>query len=151
MIYDKIENLGFWAEKIPSLEKALLASKELANAPFSLGKTVIDGDALFANSMEYETKDRKDASFENHHVYIDVQMMLSGTEAIDVLLCSDAPRAEYSSEKDIEFLDFDESYTTITLHAGEFVLLSPGEWHRPSLSVGENSAICQKIVVKIQK
>jgi YhcH/YjgK/YiaL family protein len=78
-------------------------------------------------------------------------MMLSGTEAIDVLLCSDAPRAEYSSEKDIEFLDFDESYTTITLHSGEFVLLSPGEWHRQSLSVGENSAMCQKIVVKIQK
>lgn len=151
MIYDKIENLGFWAERLPSFEKALLACKELAETPFSIGKTVLDGDALFANSMEYETKDRKDASFENHHVYIDVQMMLSGEEEIDVLLRDDAPKAEYSSEKDIEFLDFDESYTTVTLHKGEFVMLSPGEWHRPSLSVGENAAACKKIVVKMQK
>lgn len=77
--------------------------------------------------------------------------MLFGEEEIDVLLRDDAPKTEYSSEKDIEFLDFDESYTTVTLRAGEFVMLFPGEWHRPSLSVGENSAMCQKIVVKIQK
>lgn len=150
MIYDKIENLPFWAEKIPSLEHALTESKKIAYAPFAPGKTVIDGDALFASSSEYVTKARETGIFENHHVYIDVQMIIEGEEQIDVIIPDESPIAEYSAEKDIEFTSFDKNYSTVTLRAGDFLLLLPGEWHRPGVAIGKG-ANCRKTVVKIRK
>ena len=150
MIYDKIENLPFCAEKIPSLGHALTESRKIADKPFSLGKTVIDGDALFASSSEYVTKERETGIFENHHVYIDVQMIIEGEEQIDVIIPDEAPEAEYSAEKDIEFTSFDKNYSTVTLRAGDFLLLLPGEWHRPCVSIGEGTKV-RKTVVKIRK
>ncbi len=150
MIYGKIANLPFWAEKIPSLGYALTESKKIADAPFALGKVVIDGDALFASSSEYTAESRETKIFENHHAYIDVQMMIDGEEQIDVIIPEEAPKAEYSAEKDIEFASFDKNYSTLTLRAGDFLLLLPGEWHRPGVAIGEG-AKCRKTVVKIRK
>ena len=65
MIYDKIENLPLWAEKIPSLGYALTESKKIADSSFALGKTVIDGEALFASSSEYIAEARETKIFEN--------------------------------------------------------------------------------------
>ena len=148
MIYDKIENLSLWAEKIPSLCRALTESKRVADAPFAVGKTVLDGDALFASSSEYAAEPRETKIFENHHEYIDVQMMIEGEEQIDVIISESAPTTDYSAEKDIEFASFDKNYSTVTLRAGDFLLLSPGEWHRPGVGDGTK---CRKTVVKIRK
>lgn len=150
MIYGKIENLPFWAEKIPSLRYALTESKKVADAPFALGKTVIDGDAIFASSSEYTAEARETKVFENHHAYIDVQMLIEGEEQIDVIIPGIAPETEYSAEKDIEFASFDENYSTVTLRAGDFLILLPGEWHRPGVAVGDGTK-CRKTVVKIRK
>ena len=150
MIYGKIANLPIWGEKVPSIEYALVEAKRVADGEFALGKTLIDGEALFASSSEYAPAPREGKLFENHHAYIDVQMMIEGEEQIDVIIPADAPDAEYSDEKDIEFAAFDKDYSTITLHAGDFLLLLPGEWHRPGVAIGEGTK-CRKTVVKIRK
>lgn len=149
MIYDKIENLPLWAEMLPSLGFALTESKKIADAPFSLGRTEISGNALFASSSEYISAPREGKLFENHHAYIDVQMMIEGEEQIDVIITDDA-KADYSAEKDIEFTSFDKNYSTVTLRAGDFLILTPGEWHRPGVAISDG-AMCRKTVVKIKK
>ena len=78
MIYGKIANLPIWGEKVPSIEYALNEAKRVADSEFTLGKTVIDGDALFASSSEYISEVRETKVFENHHAYIDVQMLIEG-------------------------------------------------------------------------
>ena len=148
MIYDRIENLPLWAEKIPSLKRALTESKKVADAPFSLGKTIIDGDDLFASSSEYAAEARDTKNFENHHIYIDVQMLIEGEEQIDVIIPEEQPEGDYSEENDVEFESFDKGYSTVTLRAGDFLLLLPGEWHRPGVGDGTK---CRKTVVKIRK
>lgn len=151
MIYDKIENLPFWAEHIPALRRALLESKMLAEREFSIGKTIIDGDNLYASSSAYNTEPRESRKFENHRRYADVQMLLDGEEYIDVCFPGNSlPKHAYSAESDIEFLDFGEQYTTVTLRAGEFLLLLPGEWHRPCVSVATEPCKCRKTVTKIK-
>ena len=150
MIYGKISDLTLWAENIISLGHSLTESKKIADAPFVLGKTVIDGDALFASSSEYTSEARETKVFENHHLYIDVQMMIEGEEQIDVIIPKKAQGGDYSAEKDIEFASFDKNYSTITLRAGDFLLLLPGEWHRPGVAIGEGTK-CRKTVVKIRK
>ena len=149
MIYGKIKDLQFWAEKIPSLTFELIESKKIADAPFSLGKIEIDGDALFASSSEYTAAPREGKLFENHHLYIDVQMIIEGEEQIDVILPDEIIQADYSAEKDIEFISFDKNYSTITLRAGDFLILPPGVWHRPGVAIGEGTK-CRKIVVKVR-
>ena len=149
MIYGKIAHLPIWGEKVPSIEYALCEAKRVADGEFALGKTVIDS-ALFASSSEYVTESRENKTFENHHTHIDVQMMIEGEEQIDVMIPEDAPEAEYSDENDIEFAAFDKGYSTITLRAGDFLLLLPGEWHRPGVAICEGVK-CRKTVVKIRK
>lgn len=148
MIYGKIANLPIWGEKVPSIEYALNEAKRVADGEFALGKTNIDGAALFASSSEYAASPREGKEFENHHAYIDVQMMIEGEEQIDVIIPDEQPECDYSDEKDIEFASFDKGYSTVTLRAGEFVILLPGEWHRPGVG---NGARCRKTVVKIRK
>lgn len=151
MIYDKIENLPFWAERIPSLRRALLESKVLTEKDFSIGKTIIDGENLYASSSAYSTEPREARKFENHRRYADVQMLIEGEEYIDVYFPdSPLPEHTYSAESDIEFLNLGEKYTTVTLRAGEFLLLLPGEWHRPCISVEKEPCECRKIVTKIK-
>ena len=150
MIYGKIADLPIWGEKAPSIEYALVEAKRVASGDFMLGKSLINGDALFASSSEYATAPREGKLFENHHAYIDVQMMIEGEEQIDVIIPANAPDAEYSDENDIEFAAFDKDYSTITLRAGDFLLLLPGEWHRPGVAIGEGTK-CRKTVVKIRK
>ncbi|MBO5702835.1 MAG: YhcH/YjgK/YiaL family protein [Clostridia bacterium] len=150
MIYGKIKDLPFWAEKIPSLKYALTEAKNVADKPFTLGKTVIDSESLFASSSEYTAESRETKIFENHHAYIDVQMLIEGEEDIDVIIPDTAPASEYSAEKDIEFAAFDKDYSTVTLRAGDFLILLPGEWHRPGVAIDKTGANCQKTVVKVR-
>ena len=150
MIYGKIANLPIWGEKVPSIEYALNEAKRVADGEFTLGKTVIDGDALFASSSEYVASARETKVFENHHAYIDVQMLIEGEEQIDVIIPAEAPDCEYSDENDVEFANFDKNYSTLTLRAGDFLILLPGEWHRPGVAIGDG-AKCRKTVVKIRK
>ena len=150
MIYGKIADLPIWGEKVPSIEYALVEAKSVADGEFTLGKTLIDGDALFASSSEYISVTREGKIFENHHAYIDVQMMIEGEEQIDVIIPAAAPEADYSEENDVEFAAFDKDYSTITLRAGDFLLLLPGEWHRPGVAIGDG-AKCRKTVIKIRK
>lgn len=150
MIYGKIEDLPIWGKNFPSIEHALNEAKRVADGQFILGKTPIDGEALFASSSEYNAEARDGKAFENHHAYIDVQMMIEGEEQIDVIIPAEAPECDYSAEKDIEFATFDKDYSTITLRAGDFLLLLPGEWHRPGVAFGDQ-ARCRKTVVKIRK
>lgn len=148
MIYGKIANLPIWGEKVPSIEYALNEAKRVADGEFTIGKTEIDGAALYASSSEYLSAGREGKIFENHHAYIDVQMMIEGEEQIDVIIPEEQPECDYSEENDVEFESFDKGYSTITLRAGDFLLLLPGEWHRPGVGDG---AKCRKTVVKIRK
>lgn len=148
MIYGKIANLPIWGEKVPSIEYALNEAKRVADGEFKIGKTEIDGAALYASSSEYLSAGREGKIFENHHAYIDVQMMIEGEEQIDVIIPEEQPEGDYSEENDVEFESFDKGYSTITLRAGDFLLLLPGEWHRPGVGDG---AKCRKTVVKIRK
>ena len=143
MIYGKIANLPIWGEKIPSIEYALTED-------FLRKKRWYEnvGAALYVSSSEYLSAGREGKIFENHHAYIDVQMMIEGEEQIDVILPEEQPECDYSEENDVEFESFDKGYSTVTLRAGDFLLLLPGEWHRPGVGDG---AKCRKTVVKIRK
>ena len=104
----------------------------------------------YVNAHGYTTQDRADCNWENHPATIDIQYLIEGEEAIDVLpVRTLGEPASLNSETDTEkFKDPEEPCTTVVLQAGDFVIFLPGEAHRPKISVRTPTAL-KKLVVKI--
>ena len=84
MIYDKISNIENYLGITPNLDTAIrfLASQDLIALP--LGRTVIDGDLVFANVMEADAVPAEEKEFELHREYMDIQIDLMGVERIEI-------------------------------------------------------------------
>ena len=148
MIKDKL----FYAETYYALSKNLkkgfewLKFHDLLN--IECKKYEIDGDRIYANVQEYETKE--DADFEAHRKYIDIQYIVKGREYIGVSdLASCRPCGEYDDNKDIEFLTCGGEAKYQVLNEGEFMVLYPHDAHKPSINPGEKTFV-KKVVIKVK-
>lgn len=105
--------------------------KLLGTGGSACGKYVIDGERIYVSIQEYETKSYGDCRFETHKRYADIQCILQGREQIWVteqpLL---TPDTEYDPKADIRFWKAGKA-SLLDLHAGELVILLPGEAHKP--------------------
>ena len=104
-------------------------------------------DGIWANLQTYTTKE--DALFEAHRKYIDIQYIISGQEKIGV--CEYAKcktNIPYDSEKDIEFLDYENDFEYINMTPKDFLVLFPKDAHKPSISISEKVKV-RKLVVKV--
>ena len=144
MISDKIENLNLY-KQIP--EYALTFIKDLKK-DIPCGKyTLINKD--YANIEIYNTKSVTDAKFESHKNYIDIQLLLSGTERIYIQNSQNLNTyIPYDEKRDIEFYSNDVSKSDfITLDTTNFVMLYPHEAHAPQVGTGKE---VKKVVIKLE-
>lgn len=150
MIIDRIEYHtlypygNLWAQAFEFLKTATPKMED--------GKVVLDGDDLFAGIDCYETKARADAKLETHRKYVDIQVLLSGTECLEVYpktgLCVSKP---YNTDKDAEFYEVPEKAPVrITLTPGQFMVFFPEDAHMPCLNAGDTSEPVQKVVIKVR-
>lgn len=84
MIFGNMDHV----EEFPYLEKGIKECFEYAKthdlASFEKGSHEIDGDRLFVNIVEYTTTTPEERFWEAHKKYLDVHVMLRGTEQIDL-------------------------------------------------------------------
>ncbi len=111
------------------------------------------GDTIKTRVMSYETKDPKEAIFEAHRKYIDIQFTLSGKEAIvwlpEVLA---KPRTEYDVKNDVLFYHNEMSNATLINNMpGQFMVLFPGEVHGAGIWINNTVAHVKKAVIKIER
>lgn len=113
---------------------------------FSDGRYAIDGEKIFVNIQSYETK--RDALFEAHRKYIDIQYMIEGEEKIGVAKYSECKNEiPYDNIRDIEFLSCKADNYQL-LKKDEFLILYPEDAHKPSIAI-DNPNKVKKAVVKI--
>ena len=108
------------------------------------------GHGVFALEQAYETKARADGFFESHRKYIDVQVVVEGEEAIEVIDASRiVAKAAYDADRD--FLAYGDSAeaSRLQVHAGEAAVFFPVDVHMPSLRPGPVPAVVRKTVVKV--
>ncbi len=99
--------------------------------------------------QEYKTKFRKDASFESHKKFIDVQVVLEGKEIISTSALGDLEvEIPYNPDRDIIFYKKTVNGVDHYLEAGDFLIFRPEDGHLPSLCVDEPSTV-RKVVIKI--
>jgi len=147
MIIDSLDHCRAYENLHPRFRAAFdfLLRADIDSLP--LGRTEIDGDALFANIQEYETKPVQGGKPEAHRRYIDIQCLLKGEEAIGYAPLRDLQADQpFDAEKDIGFYSGASSLTH--LRKGMFAIYFPQDAHLPGRFVDRPCAV-KKIVVKI--
>ncbi|MDD2617915.1 MAG: YhcH/YjgK/YiaL family protein [Bacteroidales bacterium] len=146
MILDSLKNSFLYEGMHPSFKRAFDYIKSRDLDALEPGKIVLDGEKLFISIAEYEGKSTEEARLETHEKYIDIQVIISGTETMGWRAAHDCkqPLAPYDPQKDICFYS-DSSVSYLDVHPGEFAVFYPGDGHAPCIAKGP----IKKAVVKV--
>lgn len=151
MIFDTLENCEKYCKIHNDFEKAFDFIKKAVRENLPSGKYEIDSSRVYASIQKYTTKSAEEGKFEGHRKYIDIQYMMSGTEAIE---CVDVSKAEsltgYNEEKDCEFFENKGKSVKGVIDTGDYAVFFPNDLHKPSMSYENVPANVKKIVVKVQ-
>jgi len=145
MIFDRKENAGRYLGLSANMDKAMKWLESADLAKLSEGRTEIDGDNVFVNVMNSETK--TEPAFEFHHIYFDVQILIDGAE--DIWFGTSIEDVTKPYTPDIGFCSCDSLVET-HLAPGSFVICWPEEPHAPLMARGGTSEQIRKAVIKVK-
>ncbi len=141
----------FDVDKLP-YEFCQLESRICDIMSASDGKHFLPG-GVFYNVESYETTGRLHKRYESHKRYIDIQIILEGTEVISVKDTSELDICEvYDIKKDIMFYHGNSHNTgeEIILKPGMAAVFMPNDGHMPGISIDEEcDQHVRKAVIKI--
>lgn len=146
MILDILENAHRYLALSKDFAKAFefLSHPDLKELP--VGKYEIDGDRIYAMVSEDCGRKKEDALLETHEKYIDIQLVLAGTDTMGwkpKSLCSQPVQA-YDQKSDVQFFA-DKTDTWLATESGAFAIFFPEDAHMPLISSGQ----IHKVVVKV--
>lgn len=148
MILGSINNTKTVEKIHPSFKKAFnfLKTINLKNIETSESHIEIEGKDIFALVQEYQGKTKKEVILEAHKEYIDIQLVIKGSEQMgwqDIDKCSKV-LSDYDENKDVVFYDNSAS-SFITVNQNEFAIFFPEDAHAP----GVGNGIVKKMVIKV--
>ncbi|EHA1006338.1 YhcH/YjgK/YiaL family protein [Clostridium perfringens] len=148
MIFGNLINLESY-DYLPKLVKeALLHAKNNNVIEFEPGTHEIKGEELFFNRVNYTTKNKEDRFWEGHKKYIDVHVVFSGRERIDLNFKENLEFKEFI-EKD-DFLSFDgKENSTVVLEEGDFLICYPEDIHMTCLKADNEPSDVKKAIYKV--
>jgi len=150
MIIGKLKDLKKYKGLSANLDKAIDYTLSNDLLALSEGKHEIDGKDIFVSRQSYVGKPLEEAKAENHQVYLDLQILLKGTEKFGYADVSNATLKEtdpYNPDKDVaKYTCEDETLYTMT--EGSFAIVYPEDIHRPQIKV--NDETIEKAVLKIK-
>ena len=146
MIIDRLENSHLYVTLHPRIKTAFDYLRKTNVSTFPAGKYEIDGLNLYAMLQQYDTKTKSQGVWEAHRRYIDLQVVLHGTEILGYANIARLTPGTYDPAKD--FLPLSGEGDFLTLQSGSFALLFPEDAHMPGIAAGLPQPV-KKIVVKI--
>ena len=122
-----------------------LEQTDVLNLP--LGIHEIEGKDLFINNQSPELFTKENAPIEVHKNYIDVQVLLEGSETMGWKPLEEIAtwRGEYDQAKDVRFSD-ERCDHFVTLKAGELTVFYPEDGHAPAIG----DAPIRKFIAKLK-
>nr|WP_321465862.1 YhcH/YjgK/YiaL family protein [uncultured Desulfobulbus sp.] len=152
MIHDKLENWKLYFSS-PSWETVFAYLQSLSAETELVEKVQLQGEKIYARVMRYPTCTANESVLETHDEYVDIQMSLSGCEAIEWFDRSTLQvKTPYNSELDFTLYHLP---ATSCLHVnnfpGYFTVLFPEDAHMPMLRVFDEGGEVKKVVVKIHR
>ena len=146
MIKDKIDNAKKYYNLSPQIKKGLLFLQENDMKKIRTGKHIIDGDEIYVNIEEYDTK--KTGNIEAHKKYIDIQFIISGEENIGITTLENLTQiTQYNETNDIIF--YNGEINMNLMRENDFLILYPEDAHLPCQMINKPARV-KKAVVKIK-
>jgi biofilm protein TabA len=146
MILDVLENAHRYLALHKGFAKAFdfLLRQDLKELP--VGKYEIDADRVYAIVSKELGREKEDALLETHEKYIDIQLVLAGTDDMgwkSKSLCK-KPAEKYDQKTDEQtFVDKPDAW--LSTKSGAFAIFFPEDAHMPLISSGQ----IHKVVVKV--
>ncbi|MFV0379552.1 MAG: YhcH/YjgK/YiaL family protein [Anaerorhabdus sp.] len=145
MIIDSLENLKRYQEL--SSEIATCINFINSNDLSKLEANKIElNDRCFVLVQDVDVMD-DNLNYEWHKKYIDIQLVVDGSECLDVAVNSTHRNDSFDEIKDIGFCKKDNKAVRVKLYKNEFVLLFPYELHAPCIYLNDKKI--KKLVFKI--
>ena len=148
MIFGNIKNL----DEYPFLDQQIKACFAYAQShdlsDYETGSYEIDGQQLFVNIVAYTTTAPENRFWEAHQQYLDLHLMLHGTEQIDLNFIQNMQMKDYVEEDDFVPMD-GEKNSSVVLCDGDFLICYPSDGHRTAVAAGEPGSL-KKAIFKIR-
>ena len=148
MIYGNIHHERTYAFLPQRMQEALAFARSHDLAALPKGRNEIAGDALYVNIAHYTTGERSGKIWEAHRAYIDIHVLVAGTERIDVSPMERMEMGAYEDERDFIPAEGDVSASVI-LRPGDFLICFPVDVHRSGVRV-DAPAPLKKGIFKIR-
>lgn len=115
-----------------------------------IGKHEIDGKNVYINRLSYIAKPIKDCAAENHKNYLDLQIVIKGSEGFGYANINNNTLKEtisYNDVKDVtKYSCEDELIYAMT--ESSFALVFPEDIHKPVIKLSDSTV--EKAVIKIK-
>lgn len=148
MIFGNMKNLAEYPFLEEQIKECFAYAKEHDLASYEKGSHAIDGERLFVNVVEYTTTTADERFWEAHRQYLDLHLMLRGTEQIDLNFIENMELKDFV-EKD-DFLPMEgEKNSSVILRDGDFLICYPSDGHRTAVAVDAPETI-KKAIFKIR-
>ena len=145
MIYDTAKNLRLYSAFNPAFDAIADFIEKNDLKTLECGSYDV-ADGIKVSLSEYEPGTGGD--YEAHRDYHDLQLSVTGEEAIDVLPIEFAENST-GYKPDIEFFTSQTAAATrVALTEGTFVFLAPADTHKPCIKTGSDKI--KKAVFKIK-
>lgn len=149
MIVDQLINFDLYKGKNEKIDQAIDYIKN-NNFEGLVPKTYeVEGDDLFFNLIEYETKAVEDRFWESHKRYIDLHYILEGTEFIGYEQFGRMNIKETYNAADDYFILEGSLHSKVQLQKGDFMICYPDDVHMTAIKVNEPISV-RKIVFKVK-
>ncbi len=149
MILDVLGNAHNYLTQNKGFVKAIefLLRPDLNELP--VGNYEIDGSRIYAIVSKDPGRRKEDAFLEIHEEYIDIQLILAGTDTMGWKSKSSCrkPTGKYDGESDVQFFA-DDPDVCIPVAQGLFVIFFPEDAHMPSISAGQLHKVIVKVAVE---
>ncbi len=145
MIYADLQDAKRYLGIHPRLDHALGLLTEAYLRAVPAVRREIDGSALFVTRFDVHTSADETRLFEYHRRYLDIFAVVEGVEQVDIT----APGTlALEKHQDDYWGGRGEAEQTVILRPGKFLVLFPGDAHRPGTACREAGAV-SRIVFKI--
>jgi biofilm protein TabA len=146
MILDVLENAHRYVDLNKGFAKAIEFLLRLDLKELPARKYKIDADRVYATVSMKPGRKREGALLETHEKYIDIQLVLAGSDDMGWKPKSSCkhPSGEYDQKSDVQFFA-DEPDAWLSTKSGAFAIFFPEDAHMPLISSGQ----LHKVVVKV--
>ena len=149
MILAKLTEADRYAALHPLFARAFEFLRSTDLMALEPGMHEIQGEQLFAIVEDCAGRTRAEAKLECHRRYIDIQLVLEGTDEMGwkpLGECVDAA-TDHDAARDIRFFN-DAPASWIATPPGSFCLFFPDDAHAPLVSAGRIRKVVLKIAVR---